>query len=39
LRGDTDDLVGRVRAEIKVFAQMLTGPEFAQAAERFLKPH
>jgi enoyl-CoA hydratase/carnithine racemase len=38
LRGDTDDLVGRVRAEIKVFAQMLTGPEFAQAAERFLKP-
>jgi enoyl-CoA hydratase/carnithine racemase len=38
LRDDTDDLVGRVGAELKVFAQMLTGPEFAQAAERFLKP-
>lgn len=38
LRGDTDVLAIRVREELKVFGQMLTGSEFAAAAQRFLKP-
>jgi len=36
LRGDTDELTERVRAELKVFSEMLAGPEFAEAAQRFL---
>jgi enoyl-CoA hydratase/carnithine racemase len=38
LRDDTDAVVGRVRDELKVFTQLLGGPEFAAAAERFMKP-
>jgi enoyl-CoA hydratase/carnithine racemase len=38
LRGDTAELTGRISDELKVFRQVLTGPEFTQAAERFLRP-
>jgi enoyl-CoA hydratase/carnithine racemase len=37
LRGDTAELADRIRHELEVFDAMLLGPEFAAAAERFLK--
>jgi len=36
LRGDTDELTERIRSELNVFTEMLAGPEFAEAAQRFL---
>jgi len=38
LRGDTDVLVAHIQTELEVFGQMLIGPEFTSAAQRFLKP-
>jgi enoyl-CoA hydratase/carnithine racemase len=38
LRGDTEVLVSHMDEELEVFGQMLTGTEFASAAQRFLKP-
>jgi enoyl-CoA hydratase/carnithine racemase len=37
LRGEPDALVERIHAEIGVFSEMLSGPEFGAAAARFLK--
>jgi len=36
LRGDTELLAQRIATELAVFEEMLTGPEFAAAADRFL---
>jgi enoyl-CoA hydratase/carnithine racemase len=36
LRGDTGQLAERIATELAVFEEMLQGPEFAAAADRFL---
>jgi enoyl-CoA hydratase/carnithine racemase len=37
LRGEPDALRARIEVELQVFSEMLSGPEFRAAAERFLK--
>jgi enoyl-CoA hydratase/carnithine racemase len=37
LRGDSGELENRIRSEMQVFTELLAGPEFAAAADRFLK--
>jgi enoyl-CoA hydratase/carnithine racemase len=37
LRGEPDALRARIEVELQVFSEMLSGPEFRTAAERFLK--
>lgn len=37
LRGDPTELAARIGAEMQVFTELLAGPEFAAAADRFLK--
>jgi enoyl-CoA hydratase/carnithine racemase len=37
LRGDAATLQGTIRDELKIFRHLLAGPEFAEAAQRFLQ--